>query len=85
MDPASLTPTSVCPNLTNADNETVIPGTCRTGGLGLQLSTPILMMSTGVAGNLLALLVLFTADKQVCLLTVFTLSKIYIENYILVS
>jgi hypothetical protein len=33
--------------------------------LGISLSTPIIMMSFGVLGNLLALLVLFTAEKQV--------------------
>ena len=34
------------------------------GGLGISLSTPILMLSFGVLGNMIALAVLFTARKE---------------------
>ncbi|KAK7488446.1 hypothetical protein BaRGS_00020231 [Batillaria attramentaria] len=40
-------------------------GACDNRALGISLSTPILMMSSGVLGNLLALVILFTADRQV--------------------
>lgn len=53
--------TTMCGNLTGEGNG----GACDLKALGISVSTPILMMSTGVLGNLLALLVLFTADRQV--------------------
>ena len=37
---------------------------CNKGGLGISLSTPILMLSFGVLGNMIALIVLFTAKKE---------------------
>ena len=52
---------TVCSNLTGEGSGEL----CDRGALGISLSTPILMMSTGVLGNLLALLVLLTADRQV--------------------
>lgn len=38
---------------------------CRSSGLGIKLSTPILMLSTGLLGNILALVVLYTSKKEV--------------------
>ena len=37
---------------------------CNKGGLGISLSTPILMLSFGVLGNMIALVVLYTARKE---------------------
>ncbi|KAK7100883.1 uncharacterized protein [Littorina saxatilis] len=51
---------SVCSNVTGEGSG----GACDRKALGISLSTPILMMSAGILGNLLALLVLFTANKQ---------------------
>ncbi|KAL8573967.1 hypothetical protein ACOMHN_029414 [Nucella lapillus] len=53
---------SVCSS--NGSTREVTGGACDRKGLGISLSTPIVMMSTGVVGNLLALLILFTAEKQ---------------------
>ncbi|XP_076441181.1 uncharacterized protein LOC143280427 [Babylonia areolata] len=56
---------SVCGGNNGTSREGTEGGACDPKGLGISLSTPILMMSTGVLGNLLALLILFTAEKQV--------------------
>ncbi|XP_050402899.1 prostaglandin E2 receptor EP4 subtype isoform X3 [Patella vulgata] len=37
---------------------------CNKAALGISLSTPILMLSTGVLGNILALLVLYTSKRE---------------------
>ncbi|KAK3576170.1 hypothetical protein CHS0354_016978 [Potamilus streckersoni] len=38
---------------------------CNKGALGLSVSTPVLMMSFGILGNIIALIVLYTATKEV--------------------
>lgn len=37
---------------------------CRQEGLGISLSTPIIMFTTGILGNILALVVLYTSRKE---------------------
>ena len=46
------------------DDATNSSSVCNSGGLGLSLSTPILMLSCGVLGNMIALVVLYTARKD---------------------
>lgn len=65
---------SVTQNLssTMADDRTRMDSPCdfsnKTGcteeGLGIRLSTPIIMFTTGILGNILALLVLYTSRKE---------------------
>jgi len=65
-------------NLTDGQNTTMVNldqtalcGTgndttpCKEPGMGISLSTPILMMSSGLLGNVLALVVLYTSKKDV--------------------
>ncbi|XP_071117745.1 prostaglandin E2 receptor EP3 subtype-like [Haliotis cracherodii] len=47
--------------------------TCNKQSLGINLSTPILMLSTGVLGNVLALVVLYTSKKEVRKTVFFTM------------
>ncbi|XP_067678376.1 prostaglandin E2 receptor EP4 subtype-like isoform X2 [Haliotis asinina] len=47
--------------------------TCNKQALGINLSTPILMLSTGVLGNVLALVVLYTSKKEVRKTVFFTM------------
>jgi prostaglandin E receptor 4 len=65
---------SVTQNLstTMADDRTRMDSPCDFGnisgcaeeGLGIRLSTPIIMFTTGILGNILALLVLYTSRKE---------------------
>lgn len=51
---------------TRMDNpcETANTTGCRQEGMGINLSTPIIMFATGILGNILALLVLYTSRKE---------------------
>lgn len=60
---------TLCP----VDDSTNSSSVCNSGGLGLSLSTPILMLSCGVLGNMIALAVLYTARKEMKSMVFYTL------------